>query len=81
MDLRGQLIDHVLAEMFSIGLHRDDVKNLEKLSDHAVVRRMGRYPKHNRRDDVVAYMWSWAALLEESVNQAKPALATASGVR
>lgn len=77
----GQLIDHVLAAMFSIGMHRDDVKNLEKLADNAVIRRMGRYPKHNRREDVVDYMRAWASMIEESLNQAKPAFATASGVR
>lgn len=77
----GQMIDHVLAAMFSIGLHRDDVRNLEKLADNDVVRRMGRYPKHNRREDVVDYMRTWASMIEESLNQAKPAFATASGVR
>jgi hypothetical protein len=76
----GQLIDHVLAAMFAIGLHRDDVKNLKKLADHDVVRRMGRYPRHNRREDVVDYMRTWASLLEESVNQPNAAFATASGV-
>ncbi len=66
----GQLIDHVLAAMFSIGLERDDVKNLEKLADNVVVRRMGRYPRHNRREDVVEYMRTWAAMLEEKCGAA-----------
>jgi len=66
----GQLIDHVLAAMFAIGLHRDDVKNLEKLADHEVVRRMGRYPRHNRREDVVDYMRTWASMLEDKCSVA-----------
>ena len=73
----GQLIDHVLAAMFSIGMHRDDVKNLEKLSDNDVVRRMGRYPKHNRREDVVDYMRTWAAMMEEKCGAAPVRDATA----
>ena len=77
----GQLIDHVLAAMFSLGLHRDDIRKLEKLADNDVARRMARYPKHNRREDVVAYMRTWADLLEESVNQPNAAFAISSGVR
>ncbi len=76
----GQLIDHVLAAMFALGLHRDDVKNLEKLAGNDVIRRMGRYPKHNRREDVVDYMRTWAAMLEERVNQPNAPFAIASGV-
>src|SRR5438552_12081268 len=61
----GQIIDHVLAAMFLIGLHRDDIRNLEKLSDIDVVHRMRRYPRRNRREDVVEYMRMWADILEE----------------
>jgi hypothetical protein len=61
----GLIVDHVLAAMFSIGLNRNDIRNLEKLADVDVVRRMGRYPKRNRREDVVEYMRTWADLLEE----------------
>ncbi|HSP33735.1 MAG TPA: hypothetical protein VLU46_05405 [Thermoanaerobaculia bacterium] len=51
-------------------MHRDDVKNLEKLCDNVVVRRMGRYPKHNRREDVVDYMRTWASIVEEQCSVA-----------
>lgn len=60
----GNLIDVVLAAMFDIGLTREDVRNLERLSDAAVVRRVGRHLRFNNRDDVVAYMNAWADLLE-----------------
>lgn len=63
----GRMIDHVLAAMFSLGLHREDVKNLEKLADGDVIHRLGRYPKRNRRDDVVDYMRTWADILEEKI--------------
>ena len=61
----GQLIDHILPAMFSLGLTRSDIRNLEKLADDDVVRRMGRYPKHNVREDVLDYMRTWAEMLEE----------------
>ena len=63
----GNLIDVVLAAMFDLGLTRADVRNLEKLSDLAVLRRVGRHLRFNNREDVVAYMNAWADMLEESV--------------
>src|SRR5439155_5468521 len=59
----GQLIDVVLAAMFDLGLSRDDVRHLEKLSDAAVIRRIGRHLRFNKRDDVVLYIRTWADLL------------------
>lgn len=63
----GNLIDVVLAAMFDLGLTRDDVRNLERLSDPVIVRRVGRHLRFNHRDDVVLYMTAWADQLEEEV--------------
>jgi hypothetical protein len=63
----GNLIDAVLAAMFDLGVTRDDIRHLEKLSDSAVLRRVGRYLRFNKREDVVLYMHTWADLLEESL--------------
>jgi hypothetical protein len=63
----GHLIDVVLASMFDLGLTRDDIRHLERLSDPAVVRRVGRYLRFNDRDDVVLYMQTWADLLKRSL--------------
>jgi hypothetical protein len=63
----GNLIDVVLATMFDLGLTRNDIRNLEKLSDLEVLRRAGRRLRFNNRRDVVVYMTLWADLLEESV--------------
>jgi hypothetical protein len=64
-------IDLVINEMLNAGLMLEDLKNLEKLGDRDV---LARFPveqrhalKHNRRDDVVAYMTEWANLLEEKL--------------
>lgn len=65
----GNLIDAVLAAMFDLGLTRSDIRHLEKLSDPAVLRRIGRHPRFNSRDDVVLYMTAWADLLQESVSE------------
>jgi len=69
----GNLIDVVLAAMFDLGLTRADVRNLEKLSDPEVLRRVGRHLRFNNREDVVAYMTAWAELLEEQCGTGTPA--------
>jgi hypothetical protein len=63
----GLLIDHILAAMMELGLDRNDIRNLEKLSDPAVLLRLPRHVRHNVRDDVVLYMRGWADLLEEQL--------------
>jgi len=65
----GHLIDVVLAAMFDLGLTPDDVRYLEKLSDPAVIHRIGRYLRFNSREDVILYMKTWAAMLEAAVPQ------------
>jgi hypothetical protein len=62
----GNLIDVVLAAMFDLGLTRNDVRNLERLSDPSVVYRIGRHPRFNQRDDVILYMRTWAQILSEA---------------
>jgi hypothetical protein len=72
----GNLIDVVLASMFDLGLNRDDIRHLEKLSDPEVVRRVGRYLRFNNRDDVILYMQTWAELLEGvGARSARPLIA------
>ncbi len=61
----GNLIDAVLAAMFELGLTRDDIRHLEKLSDPAVIRRVGRHLRFNNREDVELYVRAWADMLEE----------------
>ena len=60
----GLLIDSVLAAMFDLGLTRDDVRHLEKLSDPNVLRRAGvPYLRRNQREDVLVYLRAWRELL------------------
>ena len=64
----GMPMDLLISQLLDAGLSTEDLKNLEKLSDPEVLRNMPqdrRYPKHNVREDVIAYMQTWANLLEE----------------
>ena len=46
----GLMIDHILAAMMRLGMTRDDIRHLEKLSDPAVLRRLGvTYLRFNAR--------------------------------
>jgi hypothetical protein len=84
----GHLIDVVLAAMFDLGLTRDDVRHLERLSDPAVIRRVGRHLRFNNREDVVLYMQAWADLLschcersEEEIDHCAPPAHTRPSLR
>lgn len=65
----GLLIDTVLAAMVGLGLTRDDVRHLERLSDPRVLRRAGAsHLRFNDRGDALRYMRAWAELLEEQLS-------------
>lgn len=67
----GYPIDYVLERLFALGLAPEDVRHLERLSDARVLRALGVCAlRHTRREDVVAYMRAWAALLERELPDA-----------
>jgi hypothetical protein len=61
----GLLIDSILASMMELGMTATDIRNLERLADPVVRRRIHRRLRHNVRDDVVLYMRAWADELSE----------------
>lgn len=66
----GSPIDLVLEQMFGLGLDREDIRHLERLSDPSVRRRLGSSTTefaHGDRANVVAYLRAWADLLEEAL--------------
>lgn len=64
----GYPIDFVLARLFELGLEREDVRHLERLTDARVLKRLGvQELAHNERGNVVRYMNAWADLLEDSL--------------
>ncbi|MEM9731422.1 MAG: hypothetical protein AAF997_22805 [Myxococcota bacterium] len=66
----GAPLDDVFRSLYRLGLSREDVGYLERLSDPAVRRRLGkstvRFAHHDRRN-VVTYLEAWADLLEEDL--------------
>ena len=70
----GRMIDSILATMFALGLTRDDIRHLEKLTDPAVVRETG-HLRFNKRDDVITYLRAWASVLERRLPAPRYAVA------
>lgn len=66
----GLLMDDLITTLITFGFTTEDLKNLEKLADGAVLRRLSpeeRYLRHNVKADVVTYLRTWAAMLEEQM--------------
>ena len=63
----GVLIDRVVDTLFELGLNTRDLRHLEDLTDGEVLRNLlggFRYLERNLRQDAIAYMRSWANLIE-----------------
>ncbi len=66
----GLLMDDLITTMLDFGFDADDLKHLEKLSDQKVRLQLPvdkRNLVHNRRDDVVLYLNTWAKILENEL--------------
>ena len=63
----GILIDRIVDTLFELGLNASDLRHLEDLTDGEVLRNLPggfRYLERNLRQDAIAYMRSWANLIE-----------------
>ncbi len=63
-------IDHIITTMLAKRFTQDDLYRLERLSSPEILDKISdeRKPlKHNRREDVIVYMNTWADLLEEKM--------------
>ena len=63
-------MDFVFYSLNRMGLSATDVRQLERLSDPEVRRRLGTenvYFPHHVRENVIAYLIKWADLLEEDL--------------
>jgi hypothetical protein len=70
----GHAIDDVITALIEAGLTTDDIGHLEKLDDPAILAALPgghRWLRRNDRADVIAYLETWAGLLESEI----PALA------
>ena len=66
----GFPLDQIIDQMTEFGLTRQDLEHLERLSHPAITQALppGRkYLQHNRREDVVLYLETWARVLEEEL--------------
>ncbi|MBC5991594.1 hypothetical protein [Pontibacter cellulosilyticus] len=65
-------LDTLIDKMLESGLTREDLANLERLSDKNILAQLPAgtpYLKHNVRDDVVLYLNTWAAIMENELLQ------------
>jgi hypothetical protein len=72
----GHAIDDVISELIAAGLTTGDIGHLEKLGDPIVLAALPgghRWLRRNLRDDVVAYLRTWAAVIELAIEA--PAIA------
>lgn len=72
----GYAIDDILSELVAAGLSTSDIGHLEKLDDPEVLAALPgghRWLRRNDRDDVIAYLRTWAELLASQI--APPATA------
>jgi hypothetical protein len=68
--INGLPIDHIIDEMLAFGFSRQDLANLEKLSDPKILRSLPadkKYLKHNLKSDVILYLKTWGMILEEEL--------------
>lgn len=66
----GHAIDDVITELVKLGLTTDDIGRLEKLDDPAILAALPgghRYLARNDRADLIAYLTTWADLLEAAL--------------
>ncbi|GAB3531454.1 hypothetical protein GCM10027443_13690 [Pontibacter brevis] len=71
----GMPLDEIIDQMTDFGLTRHDLEHLERLSHPTITQRLPqnrKYLQHNKREDVVLYLETWAQVLEdELVNKIK----------
>ncbi len=63
----GIQMDDLISEMLSFGFDRCDLKNLERLSDPAILKSISapvKHLKHNVKKDVLVYLYAWAEMIE-----------------
>lgn len=63
----GLHMDELISEMLAFGFDSEDLKNLERLSDHKILMEFPfekRNLRHNVKTDVVNYLRAWANMLE-----------------
>ncbi|MCC9137353.1 hypothetical protein ACFSKU_08170 [Pontibacter silvestris] len=66
----GLPLDQIIDQMLDFGFTTNELTHLERLSHPRIVAKLPADKKHlvyNNRDDVVLYLNTWAALLEDEI--------------
>jgi hypothetical protein len=66
----GLPMDELITELLNTGFTRENLQNLERLSDPYVLKHMPvnrQNPKHNVKQDVILYLRTWASCLENEM--------------
>jgi hypothetical protein len=66
----GLPMDELITELLNTGFTRENLQNLERLSDPEVLKHMPpnrQNPKHNVKQDVILYLRTWASCLENEM--------------
>ena len=78
----GLPMDQLIFGLLEKGLSTTDLKNLEYVSDEAVVAKVGRgHLQRNQLRDVVDYLRAWATLMEDEILAELPTIHTMSDTR
>ena len=67
----GLLMDNLISDLLSFGFDISDLKNLERLSDPAILQSIPpetRNLRHNNKADVILYFHQWATVLEDEMS-------------
>ncbi|HJK91327.1 MAG TPA: hypothetical protein RMH85_07430 [Polyangiaceae bacterium LLY-WYZ-15_(1-7)] len=68
----GLPMDRIIGQILALGLEPTDIQHLERLTHPKVLRRVPaeRRPlKHTSREDTALFMETWAAMLEEGLDE------------
>lgn len=77
----GRAIDDMLGELIAAGLTLADIGHLERLDDPAILDALPgghRWLQRNERADLIAYLETWASLLERVPAASTPAVTRAT---
>ncbi len=71
--MTGYTIDHIVKTILDLGFSREDIYHLEKLSNQEILKKIPlsqrRLLQYRKREDVVLYLQTWAAMLEEEFSK------------
>jgi len=73
----GYPMDELISTLLDTGFEREDLVNLERLSEPIILARLTRSNsnlKHNQKEDVLVYLRAWVSLLEEQWAMKQPSI-------